>query len=221
MDQNIIFIDGLDVNFDMETIGQKLGGRISPKMEKLLQSMIEKARPIAKPRAAARLCSLSIVSDDQVRVDDTVFKSTLLKEHVEGLGKVFPYLATEGLELAEWGRTYEGLDRILANAIQNVAMRQARDRLEEVLLEKYGLNQVSAMNPGSLAVWPITQQVPLFDLLRPLPEKLGITLLPTYMMKPEHSVSGIFFQTDSKFHNCQLCPKADCPSRRVPYTGMV
>jgi len=221
MDQNIIFIDNLDVTFDMEAIGQKLGGRVSPRMEKLLLSMIDKARPIAKPRAAAKLCALSIISDDQVRVDDTVFKSTLLKEHVDGLGKVFPYLATEGLELAEWGRSFEGTDRIFANAIQNVAMRQARDRLEEVLLENYGLNQVSAMNPGSLAVWPITQQTPLFDLLKPLPEKLGITLLPTYMMKPEHSVSGIFFQTDSKFHNCQLCPKEDCPSRRVPYTGMV
>jgi len=221
MDQNIILVDRLSVSFDLEALGKKLGPRSTPRMEKLLQTLTDEAQPLAKPKAGAKFCTLSVLSDDQVRVDDTVFKSTLLKQHVDGLGKVFPYLATEGEELAEWSRSYSGLERIVANAVQYAALGQARDRLEEVILEKYGLKQVSAMNPGSLTAWPITQQVPLFELLKPLPETLGITLLPTYMMKPEHSVSGIFFQTDSKFHNCQLCPKEACPSRRVPYTGMV
>ena len=221
MERNIILIDDLNVTFDLDALGKKLGARSSARMATLLQTLADEARPIAKPKAAAKLCSLSLLPDDQVQLDDTVFKSALLKQQVEGLGKAFPYVATEGEELAEWARSYTGLERALANGLQYAAMSQARERLEAVILEKYGLEQVSAMNPGSLAVWPITQQTPLFDLLKPLPEKLGMTLLPSYMMKPEHSVSGIFFQTDSKFHNCQLCPQEACPSRRVPYTGMV
>ena len=95
-------------------------------------------------------------------------------------------------------------------------VQQAENLLERTLLERYGIAQVSAMNPGSLKVWSLEEQVPLFELLAPLPEKLGVTLLPSLMMRPEYSVSGVFFQTDSKFYNCQLCPKKECPNRRTP-----
>lgn len=221
MDRNIILVDDLPVSFDLEALEQKLGVRSSAKMKKILQTLADEALPLARPVAAAKLCALDILADDQVKLDGTVFKSSLLKQQLDGLGKAFPYVATEGGEISEWARTYSGLERAFANAIEYAAMHQARSRLEEIILERYGLEQVSAMNPGSLAVWPITQQVPLFELLEPLPEKLGITLLPTFMMKPEHTVSGIFFQTDTRFHNCQLCPKEACPSRRVRYTGRV
>lgn len=220
MEQNLIIIQDLAINFDLETLGQQLRVRPGTKMEKILLTLTEEAQPLAKPKAAAKFSALEVLSDDEVRLDQAIFKSALLKHHVEGQGKAFPFLATEGQELSEWGRAYDGLERVFANAIQQAAMRLARTSLERTILEKFGLEQVSEMNPGSLTVWPITQQVPLFELLKPLPEKLGVTLLPTYMMKPEQTVSGILFQTDAKFHNCQLCPKTECPSRRVPYSGM-
>ena len=104
------------------------------------------------------------------------------------------------MELADWSLSLSSsLEQVFASALREVAVQQAEKLLERTLLERYGI-----------------AQVPLFELLAPLPEKLGVTLLPSLMMRPEYSVSGVFFQTDSKFYNCQLCPKKECPNRKVP-----
>jgi hypothetical protein len=218
MDQTLLVIDPAPVAFDLEAVSQKLRARSTGKSRDILERLAGEARPLARPRAGARLSGLTVLSDDRVRMDDdAVFTSPLLSQHLGGLGRAFPYLATEGRELAEWGGSFSGLERVFANALQHAALKQAEALLEKTLLEKFGLPQVSAMNPGSLPDWPITQQAPLFKALGPLPEKLGVTLLPTFMMKPEHTVSGVFFQTDTKFFNCQLCPRPDCPSRKAPF----
>lgn len=215
-----IIIDDFQVDFDIEVIAAKMGGRKSARVEKIIAALAEEARAVARPVAGAKMSSVALISEEESRLDDTIFKSGLLREKLEGLGRAFPYLATEGRELSEWSDGFSGSERIFADALEKEAVYQARDRLEAAILEKYGLEMISAMNPGSLRVWPIMEQVPLFRLLEPLPERLGIKLLPSFMMEPQHSVSGIFFQTDTKYHNCQLCPKEDCPSRKAPYTGM-
>ncbi len=218
MDQTIIVIDQAPAAFDLEAISQKLRIRPGNKSRDILIALAREAQPLARPRAGAKLCGLAVVADNKIQMEDTVFTSPLLPKNMGGLSRAFPYLATEGSELAEWGHSFSGLERIYANALQNAAMKQTEAILEKTVMEKFGIAQVSAMNPGSLTVWPITQQAPLFELLNPLPEKLGVTLLPTFMMKPEHTVSGIYFQTDTKFFNCQLCPRLDCPNRKAPST---
>lgn len=219
-DDALIIIDDYQVQFDLEAIAAKMGGRRSARLEKILSTLAAEALAVARPVAGAKMSSVTFLSDEESRLDDTVFTSGLLREKLEGLGRAFPYLATEGRELSEWSDSYSGSERIFADALEKDALYQVRDRLEAVILEKYGLEMISAMNPGSLRVWPIMEQAPLFKLLDPLPERLGIKLLPSFMMEPQHSVSGIFFQTDTKYHNCQLCPKEECPSRKAPYTGM-
>ncbi len=220
MEQVEFVIDDVRVEYDLGKVAEKLRLRSSAKAEETLKRLAGEAGAIARPRAAFKLCAMRFGQGDDIVADGLVFTSSLFRTNFEGLGRVFPFLATEGPELAEWGRARTDLERVFANALQHEAMCQARTRLENVILEKFGLPQISAMNPGSLIVWPITQQMPLFKLLSPLDEKIGVTLLPSFMMKPEHTVSGFFFQTDTKFHNCQLCPREDCPNRRAPYSGM-
>ena len=172
---------------------------------------------VARPKAVARLCGLTILDEEKVQVGEVIFSSPLLRQKMDGLGRAFPYLASEGMELADWSLSLSSsLEQVFVSALREVAVQQAEKLLERTLLERYGIAQVSAMNPGSLKVWSLEEQVPLFELLAPLPEKLGVTLLPSLMMRPEYSVSGVFFQTDSKFYNCQLCPKKECPNRKVP-----
>ena len=219
-EDTLIIIDDFQVDFDLEAIAAKMGGRKSDRVAKILSTLAVEAKAVARPMAAAKMSSVTLISDEESRLGCTVFKSGLLREKLERLGRAFPFLATEGRELSQWSRGFGGSERIFANALEKEALYQVRDRLEETIVESYGLKMISAMNPGSLRVWPIMEQAPLFQLLDPLPERLGVKLLPSFMMEPEHSVSGIFFQTDTKYHNCQLCPKEDCPSRKTPYTGM-
>ena len=207
MDQNVILVETVPLEFDLESLGCRL--RIRPGQTKFmdrLSRLAEEAARVARPKAVARLCGLTILDEEKVQVGEVTFSSPLLRQKMNGLGRAFPYLASEGMELADWSLSLSSsLEQVFASALR-----------ERTLLERYGIAQVSAMNPGSLKVWSLEEQVPLFELLAPLPEKLGVTLLPSLMMRPEYSVSGVFFQTDSKFYNCQLCPKKECPNRRTP-----
>ena len=78
---------------------------------------------------------------------------------------------------------------------------------------------ISSLNPGSLKEWPITGQVPLFELLGGVTEDIGVVLSDSLLMSPVKSVSGIMFQSEEAYENCQLCPRENCPGRRAPYAG--
>lgn len=218
MDQHTIFLEQVPVVFDLEALARKL--RIQPGQTKAmnkLTKLAKEAEAVASPRAAVRLCELNVLSENEVQVGDTVLTSPLLRENMGTLGRVFPYLATEGIELAEWSSALENaLDQVFACALRESVVKQYERLLEKKLLEQYGINQVSAMNPGSLEIWPITQQEALFRILASFPEQFNVVLLPSFMMKPEYSISGIFFQTDKKYYNCQLCPRENCPNRKAP-----
>ena len=73
------------------------------------------------------------------------------------------------------------------------------------------------MSPGSLESWPISQQVPLFELLGEAVAASGVQLTDSMLMIPTKSVSGIIFQTDDTFESCMLCQKDNCPNQRAPY----
>ena len=76
---------------------------------------------------------------------------------------------------------------------------------------------VGRMNPGSLSDWPLTEQRPLFSLMGDTDAAIGVRLMPSLLMAPTKSVSGIVFPTESTFASCQLCPRDECPNRRAPY----
>jgi hypothetical protein len=76
---------------------------------------------------------------------------------------------------------------------------------------------MAAMNPGSLADWPIHEQRPLFRLIGDTESAIGVRLQPSLLMWPTKSVSSIFFPTSSDFVSCQLCPRQGCPNRRATY----
>lgn len=220
MDQMLVIVDQFPVEFNLEAVGRKL--RLQPGQNKFtdrLARLAEEARAIARPKAAAKLCGLTVLNDEQVGLNGVTFTSSLLIKNMGQLGRAFPYLATEGLEMADWALSLSSsLDKVFSNSLREAAVKLAEGQLEKKLVEQYGMGQVSAMNPGSLALWPLTQQEQLFQVLAPFPENLGVTLLPSFMMAPEHVISGIFFQTETKYFNCQLCPQAECPNRKAPST---
>ncbi len=219
MEQTVVRVEGVPVAFDMEVLARKL--RIRPGQTAALNKLgklAEEARRLAKPQAAAVLCGVRVLSDAELEVGGVTLASPLLRKNMGELGRVFPFLATEGRELAEWSASLDSaLDQVFSCELREAAVKQYERLLEHKLLEVYGIKQLSAMNPGSLDVWPVTQQEQLFRILNPIPEQFGVELLPSFMMKPEYSLSGIFFQTDTKYYNCRLCPRLDCPNRKAAY----
>lgn len=219
MSEAVVYTD-FEVVYNDEEVREKLRVRPGTKAETRLKELLPVAREIAKPKSAVMILSPEITGEGLVTLGGVTFKSRLLEQHLGELELAFPYVTTCGRELAEWTKSLSGLDQFLADEIMTMALRQAGVQLEARLRARFDLPEVSAMNPGSLPnEWPITEQTPLFSLLGDLPGQIGVELLPSLLMSPGKTVSGIFFKTLEKFHNCQLCTKPDCPGRRAPFQG--
>jgi hypothetical protein len=73
------------------------------------------------------------------------------------------------------------------------------------------------MSPGRLEDWPLRAQKPLFEILGDPGGEIGVRLMPSLWMLPNKSVSGVRFPTEKSFESCELCPREDCPGRKMPY----
>jgi len=182
------------------------------------QSLLAQAQKIARPKALVRVAYVAARGADSVRLDDVTLTSRILAVNLAQAERAFPFLATCGRELQTWA---EGMDDMLrrfwADAIQESALRAALEAVESHVSAAFSPGHLSAMNPGSLEDWPLTQQQELFAFFPDHPSQIGIELTPSFLMIPTKSVSGLFFPTETTFENCMLCNRPNCPNRHAPY----
>ena len=153
-----------------------------------------------------------------MRVDGITFTSRVLRVNLDSVERVFPYVATCGRELDELPIAPDDLlESYCLDTIKRVILDSARSFLEEHVTRTYALGQTSAMSPGRLEDWPITQQRQLFSLLGDVEGSIGVHLNDSFLMVPTKSVSGIYFPTQVRFESCQLCPREGCVGRKAPY----
>ena len=181
------------------------------------RELLEEAAAIARPRAGWRLALIdrSEEEPEALNIGEARFDNPLLAENLKDLGRAFPFIATEGPELAMWAEALPARKRAAAFLIRYAALKEAERRLEELLIERFDLKSLGAMSPGVLPEWPLAAQKSIFELLNPLPAVMGVSLSePSMWMSPSMSSSGLFFETEAGFHNCLLCPLDNCPLRR-------
>ena len=68
MDQNVILVETVPLEFDLESLGCRL--RIRPGQTKFmdrLSRLAEEAARVARPKAVARLCGLTILDEEKVQ----------------------------------------------------------------------------------------------------------------------------------------------------------
>ena len=181
-------------------------------------ALIEEVRPHLKPRAVYKTCYLDEKTEDSVVIEGITLKSRVLRKNLNDVQRVFAYVVTAGREMDELlHSTDDFLRQFYLDTIANVALNDTRLYLEDLLRRTYHLDGLSFMSPGSLTDWPISEQRPLFSLLGDVEAAIGVKLNDSLLMVPSKSVSGIFFPTEVKFYNCQLCPREDCTGRKAPF----
>lgn len=97
MDQNVILVETVPLEFDLESLGCRL--RIRPGQTKFmdrLSRLAEEAARVARPKAVARLCGLTILDEEKVQVGEVIFSSPLLRQKMDGLGRPFPIWRVKG-----------------------------------------------------------------------------------------------------------------------------
>jgi hypothetical protein len=209
-------IDNISFEPDVSALVKRL--RIKAGKEGEFLRLLEQGCGLAHPRALYLSAYITNRGDHWVEVEGVRFTSRVLRVNLDSAYRVFPYLATCGLELQQWA---EGIDDMLlgywAETIKEAAMVCAIEALHTDMETRYHLEKSSKMSPGSLPDWPIQEQRPLFDLLGGDQDQIGVRLTENMLMVPTKTVSGIRFPTEVAFENCQLCPREGCPGRRAVY----
>lgn len=213
-----IILDQILCTITAEEVAPKLHIEQGTEDYEALAGLVAKACRIARPKAVYTTSYITgrgsdFMLLDAVRMDSRVMPVNLAKVH-----RVFPYVATCGTEVDEWS---EGITDMLyhwwTDTIKIHVLHKAIAALNTRLKDGLRLGTLSNMNPGSLPDWPITEQPKLFSLLGDVKAKIGVTLTDSMLMLPSKSVSGLYFQTESGYENCELCERGDCPGRRKPY----
>ena len=152
---------------------------------------------------------------------------------------VYPYVATCGREMAEFGESLtDPLEKYWWDVIMQGAVMHARNAMYNDVSKIAGYEPVSA-NPGSIEMWPISNQPALFSLIGDVTGMIGVTIATSFLMIPLKSVSGIFFPGANAAasgdttasngtvasgvftHNCCICTRENCSGRRAPFDAQL
>jgi hypothetical protein len=212
-----IVLEDITFQLDLGPIARRM--RISePADLSDLRRLGDEALAIGRPRALFGMAYIESKGDNSVVVDGVTLTSQVLRVNVDKVHRVFPFLATGGMELEEWTNTQADVfQQYWADAIAEAALRCAMRAVAEAIDDRFQPGKTSAMNPGSLEDWPMPEQAQLFSILGDTQSLIGVRLTDSFLMVPRKSVSGFRFPTESTFANCQLCPRDGCPGRSAAY----
>jgi len=211
-------LDNVPFQIDTGQLYKNLRIKEGSELVARLNHLVDKAQAIGRPKASYKVAFIESRGDDQIIIDGVMLTSRVLRVNLEKAHRVFPFVATCGIELEEWSVSIDDmLERYWADVIKEMALRAALKHLNEHLVDHFQPGKISRMNPGSLPDWPLPEQQQLFALLGGGPASIGVKLTDSFLMIPIKSVSGIWFPTEESFESCLLCPREKCPGRRAPY----
>ena len=189
-------------------------------------SLLEQASRLKGPRAGYRMLDVVRVNGSTVRVGGENLSSTIMADIFEEEEdyRAAVFVATCGRELHEWAESIDDmLTRYVADEICVAALMRVMKKLDAEVASLTGaeISNVSNMNPGDLADWPLTEQTKVFKILGEVAVEVGVTLTDSLLMLPRKSVSGLMFGYEGGLINCMLCPRVECPGRRAEYQPML
>ncbi|MBD3184772.1 vitamin B12 dependent methionine synthase [Candidatus Poribacteria bacterium] len=211
-------IDNIKVEISPTQVLKRLHMDQDDKYLQDVEKLLELALPVLCPKAIFDIKYIDSRSDDSVTISGVEFSSRILRVNLDKVERTFPYIATCGIEVEKLDIPADELMlHFMLDTIKQMALGEAMRHLRQQIDEKYRPGKMSAMNPGSLEDWPISEQHKLFSLFGDVEKLIGVKLTDSCLMMPIKSVSGLYFQTETDYVNCQLCPREKCPGRRAPY----
>jgi hypothetical protein len=213
-----VLLDKLEFTVDLDQLFNTIKMDRTDDDADTVIKMVKEAQLIARPKALYKTSYVEEKGDNFVVIDGVKFISRVMSVNLKDVHRVFPFVATCGIELEDWSNSVDDiLERYWADAIKIQAMNCAFRALDVYLEKHVKPGKTACMNPGSLEDWPISEQTKLFQVLGDVKSTTGILLTDSFLMIPVKSVSGIKFPTETNYENCRLCPRENCPGRRAPY----
>lgn len=187
-----------------------------------LFAMIDTVESLARPAAYYRRVRPAFEGEDVVVLDGQRIQSPTLRKVLagalplaDGSEAVFPFAATCGQELTDWGSSQElGLRTYWAQVILEQAIQMVTRSLENELHTLRGDAELSTIEPGIPADWLLDRQGELFQVLGGKAEDFDIRLNEQSLMLPFHYLAGIYFFTKQILMPCGYCHFVDCDRQR-------
>src|SRR6056297_3672153 len=206
---------------------QALIHEIHPDIKKIVREEIEQTYPLLESRGKYQFLDIISISENGIIITEQDHKFKISKKMIDLL-KNAEYLilmvVTIGLETEKAVKDkFQHGNHVRAMALDaagTVAVKTAGQWLNHFIKEKYsqvGLKFSRYFEPGS-GDWDIREQKQIFEILKP--ERIGITLNPSFMMNPAKSLSwirGAGFNLINSYRDefsCQYCMLTDCPFRK-------
>ncbi len=211
-------VDNVKVKIDLNELLNRVMVEPGSDDGKRIEELVEEAGRIGKPKGYYKISKVEQKVEDGVIIDGIEFRSRILRVNLDSVDKVFPFIATCGNELEMWSRKFNDiLETYWIDMIKESAFLCGYNALKALLQNEDYADSVCTMNPGSLEDWPMSAQTKLFELLGNPTDIIGVKLSDSFLMSPIKSVSGIWFPSQVKYENCQLCSRENCQNRRAPY----
>ncbi len=154
-----------------------------------------------------------------VVIDTYSFTGKVL-DRLEGVHRVFPYVATCGTGLEDIDLSdYDFFAPFWVDILKTKALRIGMKQVAEYIRNTYHLTKANTLNPGSgnVDIWPIEAMSELFPLIGEVTGTTGVKLNESCLMIPNKTVAGMFFDKGHDYESCAYCDRAHCPDRRVPF----
>lgn len=212
---NLTLLDNIPFTLSAGELAPRL--RVEPDTEDFgdLRALVAQAEALARPKAAYTVRFVTGRGEDFTELDGVKMQSRLMPAKLKDVHRAFPYVATCGTEAEMWAKGIsDPLWSWWADEVMMRLLHAATEYLQAQLKHSLKLGTISSMNPGSLPDWPIEEQAKLFSLLPGAREITGVRLTDSMLMLPAKSVSGVYFESERNFENCELCVRTNCPGRR-------
>ncbi len=216
--EEILHFNDIQVEINANTLMDRIKLRENQRGSEDFLWAVETAKDLIHPRAIVGVGMVTCIDDTKVRIDDQAFTSRILRVNLDPCDKAFPFIATIGPELENIAATQKKLTRkFFLELVGDYSLIFSVFQIEEKIKEMYSIQRISSMSPGEIQNWPLKEQVPLFTLFGGHLNQIGVNLTSSLMMKPRKSRSGIVFENDTGYINCQFCVMDRCPGRRAKY----
>ena len=214
----ILYFEDIHVEINADSLIDRVKLRNSSRSREDFYWAVETAKELIHPRAIVGVGSISCIDDTTVRIEDQEFTSRILRVNLDPYSVAYPFIATIGPELENIAAKQDKLTRkFFLELVGDYSLINSVMQIEEEIKKKFNIKRISSMSPGEIQNWGLSEQTPLFKLFRNHLSQIGVNLTSSLMMKPRKSRSGIVFENETGYINCQFCVMDRCPGRRAKY----
>lgn len=216
----MVSLTDIPFTFNTNLLFGSLNIRRDTDRAKAFEDLIDEVQAIGKPKALYKVSFIDEKGADSVTIDGVRFTSPALRKNLDSIERVFPYIATCGIEMDDIEIEQGNLQKKMwIGFLKGNLLQASMQYLGANLAQRYKVSNLSSMNPGSgdASVWPFEQQRDLFSMCGDVEKLIGVKLTKSLVLVPDMSVAGILFPTETNFESCQLCHRENCHLRRAPF----